>query len=118
VTLQLGEATKKSKTAFEEQYSPKPEIRHMFRVPEARPPVVISQAFTVACFVPILVLFILVSFGVASVAKYNGFCDLHIAVVVPESFHCRTFVHGAISTFWVMFRGEIRGVRIASRELD
>ncbi|CAK8696619.1 unnamed protein product [Clavelina lepadiformis] len=59
VTLNLGEDAKKAKPSFEQQYLPKPEIHHVFRQPEERPPVVVSQAFTVACLLPIALLFIL-----------------------------------------------------------
>ena len=34
----------------------KPEIRHTFRQPEKRPPAIISNAFTVLCLMPILVM--------------------------------------------------------------
>jgi len=38
---------------------PKPEITHLFREPEARPPQVVSTVFTLLCLSPILVLLIL-----------------------------------------------------------
>ncbi|XP_015115503.1 dolichyl-diphosphooligosaccharide--protein glycosyltransferase subunit 2 [Diachasma alloeum] len=38
-------------------YSPKPEIKHMFREPEKRPPVFVSNLFTGLCLVPVLILF-------------------------------------------------------------
>uniref|UniRef100_F6S3Q7 Dolichyl-diphosphooligosaccharide--protein glycosyltransferase subunit 2 n=1 Tax=Ciona intestinalis TaxID=7719 RepID=F6S3Q7_CIOIN len=57
INLKLGEA-KKSKSSFESHYSAKPEIQHTFRLPEERPPVFVSQAFTVACLLPIVLLFI------------------------------------------------------------
>ena len=34
----------------------KPEIKHTFRQPEKRPPAIISNAFTVLCLVPILIM--------------------------------------------------------------
>ncbi|XP_063978196.1 dolichyl-diphosphooligosaccharide--protein glycosyltransferase subunit 2 [Diachasmimorpha longicaudata] len=37
-------------------YSPKPEIKHMFREPEKRPPVFVSNLFTGLCLVPVLIL--------------------------------------------------------------
>jgi len=40
-------------------YSKKPEIKHMFREPEKRPPVTVSNLFTGLVLVPILILFIL-----------------------------------------------------------
>ncbi|XP_011308202.1 dolichyl-diphosphooligosaccharide--protein glycosyltransferase subunit 2 [Fopius arisanus] len=38
-------------------YTPKPEIKHMFREPEKRPPVFVSNLFTGLCLVPVLILF-------------------------------------------------------------
>ncbi|XP_001601669.2 dolichyl-diphosphooligosaccharide--protein glycosyltransferase subunit 2 [Nasonia vitripennis] len=40
-------------------YSPKPEIKHMFREPEKRPPAFVSNLFTGLCLSPLLVLFVL-----------------------------------------------------------
>ena len=34
----------------------KPEIKHTFRQPEKRPPAIISNAFTILCLVPILIM--------------------------------------------------------------
>ena len=42
------------------RYTPKPEIIHQFRVPEKRPPIVVSNAFSVLVLVPLLLLFGLV----------------------------------------------------------
>ncbi|KAK1126539.1 hypothetical protein K0M31_004172 [Melipona bicolor] len=40
-------------------YTTKPEIKHMFRQPEKRPPAFVSNLFTGLCLAPILLLFIL-----------------------------------------------------------
>jgi len=40
-------------------YQPKPEIRHLFREPEARPATIVSNAFTLLCLSPFLVMLIL-----------------------------------------------------------
>nr|CAD7450391.1 unnamed protein product [Timema bartmani] len=40
-------------------YAPKPEIQHMFREPDSRPPVAVSNLFTGLLGVPLLLLFIL-----------------------------------------------------------
>ena len=37
---------------------PKPEIKHMFREPEKRPPALVSTAFTVLCVLPFVALFL------------------------------------------------------------
>ena len=42
-------------------YSPKPEIKHLFREQEKRPALVVSNAFSVLALVPIVILFGLVS---------------------------------------------------------
>ena len=47
-------------TAMEKLYAAKPEIQHVFRQPEPRPPAILSQAFTVACVLPIILAFVLV----------------------------------------------------------
>lgn len=40
-------------------YVPKPEIKHMFREPEKRPPVFVSNLFTGLCLAPVLILLVL-----------------------------------------------------------
>lgn len=40
-------------------YQPKPEIKHMFREPEKRPPAMVSNLFTGLCLAPVLLLLIL-----------------------------------------------------------
>jgi len=46
-------------TAMEKLYEARPEIQHVFRQPEPRPPAILSQAFTVACVLPIILAFVL-----------------------------------------------------------
>ncbi|KIH69247.1 ribophorin II [Ancylostoma duodenale] len=41
------------------EYDPKPEIKHLFRQPEKRPPTVVSDAFTLICLAPLLLLLVL-----------------------------------------------------------
>ncbi len=57
-------AHEKPKKLQEVFYEKRPEIRHLFREPEKRPPVVVSDTFTVLVFIPLLLLFILVSIWV------------------------------------------------------
>ncbi|XP_055943574.1 dolichyl-diphosphooligosaccharide--protein glycosyltransferase subunit 2-like [Argiope bruennichi] len=45
--------------AYESPFEPKPEIKHMFREKEKRPPSVVSNTFSVLCAAPLLLLFIL-----------------------------------------------------------
>jgi len=70
VTLKLGESSEKSKSAAELLYSQKEEIKHVFRKPEKRPPVLVSQAFTLACILPFIGL--LVSWKIVG-ANLSGF---------------------------------------------
>lgn len=44
---------------LDSMYKPKPEIKHMFREPERRPPVIVSNLFTGLVAVPFLVLLVL-----------------------------------------------------------
>jgi len=48
-------STKDSTDAWDK---PKPEIKHMFREPEKRPPALVSTAFTVLCILPFVALFL------------------------------------------------------------
>ncbi|XP_065651627.1 dolichyl-diphosphooligosaccharide--protein glycosyltransferase subunit 2 isoform X3 [Hydra vulgaris] len=56
IVLNFAGQPKKSKRQ-ERIVSPKPVIEHMFRVPETRPPAVVSSAFTVLALSPFLVMF-------------------------------------------------------------
>lgn len=59
VALKFGSDPEPEASAMEKLYDVKPEIKHMFRQPEPRPPAILSQAFTVACILPIVLAFIL-----------------------------------------------------------
>lgn len=66
IHLKLPNTAKPAKN----EYAAKPEIRHMFREQEKRPPQVISSFFTLLCAAPLVLLFILWSvIGV----NLNGF---------------------------------------------
>ncbi|XP_071804461.1 dolichyl-diphosphooligosaccharide--protein glycosyltransferase subunit 2-like [Asterias amurensis] len=58
VTLKFPEQ-EDTKPAPQARYDELPEIQHMFRVPEKRPPTVVSTTFTVLCIVPLIVLVIM-----------------------------------------------------------
>jgi len=45
-------------TSHQKQYEAKPEIVHMFREPEKRPPATVSYAFTVLVLLPVLILLV------------------------------------------------------------
>lgn len=69
VALKFGTDPEPEASAMEKLYDVKPEIQHMFRQPEPRPPAVLSQAFTVACILPIVLAFILWSKAGANVGN-------------------------------------------------
>jgi oligosaccharyltransferase complex subunit delta (ribophorin II) len=64
------------------RYGPKPEIRHLFREPEKRPPTLVSDAFTVLVILPLILLIGLwiaigvnlsgFSFGIANIGFHTG----------------------------------------------
>nr|CAG4640807.1 EOG090X04WQ [Eulimnadia texana] len=57
-------ATKTQEKKAAEMYKPKPEIKHMFREPEKRPPTIVSNAFTLLVILPfVLFLALLVKLG-------------------------------------------------------
>lgn len=54
-----AEAAKLSHKEISDIYQPKPEIKHMFREPEKRPPVYVSNLFTGLCLAPVLLLLVI-----------------------------------------------------------
>jgi len=57
VNLQVAQG--KSKVVnplYAVSYDVKPEIKHVFRTPEPRPPRILSDAFTILCLLPLLIL--------------------------------------------------------------
>ncbi|KAK6760070.1 hypothetical protein RB195_021548 [Necator americanus] len=68
------------------EYDPKPEIKHVFRQPEKRPPTIVSDAFTVICLAPLLLLLILwlrigMNFGNMPVSIWTLFFHLGLAAL-------------------------------------
>ncbi|XP_075229650.1 oligosaccharide transferase delta subunit isoform X2 [Lycorma delicatula] len=59
VNLKLSVDSSKASESKNNVYQPKPEIQHIFREPEKRPPVFVSNLFTGLVFVPFLVLVVL-----------------------------------------------------------
>nr|KAG5694813.1 hypothetical protein BaRGS_019190 [Batillaria attramentaria] len=57
LTFPEGSSTK---SETQNQYSKKPEIKHLFREPEKRPPGAVSMTFTILVLVPLLILLLLV----------------------------------------------------------
>ncbi|KAK7480622.1 hypothetical protein BaRGS_00028094 [Batillaria attramentaria] len=56
LTFPEGSSTK---SETQNQYSKKPEIKHLFREPEKRPPGAVSMTFTILVLVPLLILLLL-----------------------------------------------------------
>ncbi|CAJ0607638.1 unnamed protein product [Cylicocyclus nassatus] len=50
---------KSEPVSYQVQYEPKPEIKHIFREPERRPAVFLSDSFTILCLAPLSLLLIL-----------------------------------------------------------
>lgn len=59
VSLKFSLDSKKEPSTAGPLRQPRSEIHHMFREPEKRPPRFVSDLFTVLCFAPILILFVL-----------------------------------------------------------
>lgn len=59
VKLNLAVPEQSPPSAVPPMYAPRPEIKHLFREPERRPPVFVSNLFTGLLLVPLLLLFIL-----------------------------------------------------------
>jgi oligosaccharyltransferase complex subunit delta (ribophorin II) len=59
----LEEQTAGSSAALDKAalFTKKPEIKHLFRLPEQTPPVIVSTVFTALCLVPLVLLVVLVS---------------------------------------------------------
>ncbi|CAH3149415.1 unnamed protein product, partial [Porites lobata] len=58
LSLTFAEDPAKSTKDKEHMYNARPEIEHMFRVPEKRPPKAVSTAFTFLIFVPLAIMLI------------------------------------------------------------
>ena len=52
ITLPDGESSSSEAGPF----SPKPEIRHVFRQPDSRPPAMVSNVFSILCLAPVLIM--------------------------------------------------------------
>ncbi|XP_054153905.1 dolichyl-diphosphooligosaccharide--protein glycosyltransferase subunit 2-like [Oppia nitens] len=58
INLQLSSVTSSSETTETvSPFVPKPEIKHLFREPEKRPALIISNAFSILVLIPIVILF-------------------------------------------------------------
>lgn len=58
LNIQFNQDAPEAELSWSQRYEMKPEIVHQFREPEKRPPVLVSQAFTVAVLAPVLVLLV------------------------------------------------------------
>jgi len=59
VKFTFSQAAAGERRIRENPFAPRPEIRHLFRQPEKRPPQVISDAFSILVLLPLLLLFVL-----------------------------------------------------------
>ena len=76
--------TRKSKSSN----LPKPEIKHVFKEPEKRPPTLVSTAFTMLCVLPLFVCFLIwmrlgvnissLPFSIAAIGFYLGFASIFL----------------------------------------
>jgi len=76
-------------------YGPKPEIKHLFRVPEPRPPRLVSDAFTVLCLAPILILLALwvkIGVNISGFSFSLGALGFHLGLAG---------LFGVYTTFWL-----------------
>ncbi|XP_070209693.1 dolichyl-diphosphooligosaccharide--protein glycosyltransferase subunit 2-like [Littorina saxatilis] len=82
------------KTDSLSQYSKRPEIKHMFRVPEKRPPAPVSMTFTALALLPLLILLLLwLKIGV-NVSNF----PLSVSAI---GFHvCLTAIFGLYYCYW------------------
>jgi len=90
--VKLNVASGKAKSVnplYAVSYGPKPEIKHVFRQPEPRPPKLVSDAFTLLCLAPFLILF---GLWIKVGANINGF---------PFSLSALLFHGGLASMFGV-----------------
>ncbi|GFT97926.1 dolichyl-diphosphooligosaccharide--protein glycosyltransferase subunit 2 [Nephila pilipes] len=82
-------------TAQESPYEPKPEIKHMFREKEKRPPSIVSNTFSVLCVAPLLLLFILWLKLGANLSNFP--CSIYAA-----GFHLGLLsIFGLFACFWM-----------------
>ena len=56
ITLPAGELESSTETG---PFSPKPEIRHVFRQPDSRPPAMVSNVFSILCLAPVLIMLVI-----------------------------------------------------------
>ena len=81
VSLSFPEVERARKARHEEVFiKPRPEIKHQFRVPEKRPPQVVSDAFTIACLAPAFLLLILVSQLEPTPTLFSSTMPSHVSV--------------------------------------
>ncbi|GFQ75674.1 dolichyl-diphosphooligosaccharide--protein glycosyltransferase subunit 2 [Trichonephila clavata] len=96
----LGQATLTFSVAattavHENPYEPKPEIKHMFREKEKRPPSIVSNTFSVLCVAPLLLLFILWLKLGANLSNFP--CSIYAA-----GFHLGLLsIFGLFACFWM-----------------
>ncbi|PRD36462.1 UNVERIFIED_CONTAM: Dolichyl-diphosphooligosaccharide--protein glycosyltransferase subunit 2 [Trichonephila clavipes] len=91
LTFSVAAAT----TVHENPYEPKPEIKHMFREKEKRPPSIVSNTFSVLCVAPLLLLFILWLKLGANLSNFP--CSIYAA-----GFHLGLLsIFGLFACFWL-----------------
>lgn len=96
ISLTFSGEAKKTKRQ-ERITEPKPAIEHMFRIPEKRPPKLVSTAFTILTILPVLIMFVVWAKAGANVENFH----VSLPTLVFHVGLCGIF--GLYYMFWIKF---------------